>query len=132
MLNSMEVRSPFLSIPLVEFVNRLPDRLKGNKGSFKILLRRSLEKRGFPGAITKQKKQGFTFPLARWLKDQMLDLVMELNDDIEVLTGGEVSSKELKKIINQHLSGHRNNYRIIYNLIVFNAWRKRYPGLDFA
>ena len=52
--------------------------------------------------------------------------------DIEEITDGEVSLKELNRMIDQHMDGRRSYYRIIYNLIVFRAWRKRNPGLTFA
>ena len=131
MLHSLEVRSPFLSVGLVEFANRLPDRVKARGGDLKRVLRESLRRRGFPTAVTEQRKQGFTFPLARWLKDSMRNMVDDLAD-VEAVTSGEVSAPALQHIVDQHLSGRRNNYRIIYNLIVFKSWRKRYPGLDFA
>ena len=132
MLNNMEVRSPFLSIPLIEFSNQLPDKLKMQGTELKLLLRKTLANRGFPKSITNQQKQGFTFPIARWMKGQLREMVINLNTDIESLTDGEVSSCQLKIIIDQHLSGKRNNYRIIYNLMVFSYWRKRYPNIDFA
>ena len=128
----MEVRSPFLSIPLIEFSNQLPDKLKMQGTELKLLLRKTLANRGFPKSITNQQKQGFTFPIARWMKGQLREMVINLNTDIESLTDGEVSSCQLKIIIDQHLSGKRNNYRIIYNLMVFSYWRKRYPNIDFA
>ena len=68
MQSSLEVRSPFLSLPLVEFANRLPDRFKMKNGNLKVLLRRVAAKQGLSAEIVKQRKQGFTFPVARWLK----------------------------------------------------------------
>jgi asparagine synthase (glutamine-hydrolysing) len=68
MQSSLEVRSPFLVVALVEFANRLPDRFKMKNGNLKILLRRAAAKRGLSAEIVEQRKQGFTFPVARWLK----------------------------------------------------------------
>ena len=63
---SLEVRSPFLSPDLIRFANRLPARLKMQGNVLKWLLRQAAERRGFPEVIVSQRKQGFTFPLARW------------------------------------------------------------------
>jgi asparagine synthase (glutamine-hydrolysing) len=131
MLHGLEVRSPFLSVPLIEWANRLPDSFKARRGELKRLLREALRRRNFPSAILNQRKHGFTFPIARWLKEDMRELVDNLANAEEIF-GGEVDGRELKRIIDHHLSGRRNLYRIIYNLIVFRAWRIRYPGIDFA
>ncbi len=131
MMHSLEVRSPFLSVPLIELTNRLSDAYKAKRSGQKRLLREMLRRRGFPAEILNQRKHGFTFPLARWLKEDMRGLVDALSE-AEAFTGGEVDGRCLNEMIEQHLSGQRNLYRIIYNLIVFQAWRQRYPGLEFS
>jgi len=131
MQHGLEVRSPFLSVPLIEFANRLPDAIKVQRGGLKRVLREILARRQFPAEILNQRKHGFTFPLARWLKEDMRGLVDDLAD-VNALTGGEVDGDSFKLLTEQHLSGRRNLYRIIYNMIVFRAWRMRYPSLEFS
>ncbi len=131
MLHGLEVRSPFLSVPLIEFANRLPDRLKVHRGGLKRVLREVLARRQFPAEILGQRKHGFTFPIARWLKEDMRGLVDDLTD-VGTFSGGEIDGGVFKRMIEQHLSGRRNFYRIIYNMIVFRAWRMRYPELEFS
>ncbi|MCX7310434.1 MAG: asparagine synthase (glutamine-hydrolyzing) [Alphaproteobacteria bacterium] len=130
MQSSLEVRSPFLSLPLVEFANRLPDRFKMKNGNLKILLRRAAAKRGLSADIVGQRKQGFTFPLARWLKTTLRPHVDALlKDDC----GDElIDSAIVRRYVNDHMNGRRNNYRLLYHLIVFRAWRRNYPSLRFA
>jgi len=125
----MEVRSPFLSVPLIEFANRLPDRLKIRGGTLKYLLKQAAARRGLPDAILRQKKQGFTFPVARWLKTLLHDRLMGLlaNDGWH---DGLVDPSEIRHMIDQHLGGRANHYRVLYSLIVFAAWRRRYPALE--
>jgi asparagine synthase (glutamine-hydrolysing) len=131
MLHGLEVRSPFLSVPMIEFANRLPDALKVHRGGLKRVLREILARRQFPAEILNQGKHGFTFPLARWLKEDMRGLVDDLAD-VGALSGGEVDGDAFRRMTEQHLSGRRNLYRIIYNMIVFRAWRMRYPSLEFS
>jgi len=131
MQSSLEVRSPFLSLPLVEFANRLPDRFKMKNGNLKVLLRRTAAKRGLSADIVEQRKQGFTFPVARWLKTT-------LRSHAEALLSPDGAADELIdpsvvcRYVDDHMNGRRNNYRLLYHLIVFRAWRSNYPGLRFT
>jgi len=72
MLNSLEVRAPFLDIDVVNFARRLPASLKLRKGRSKWLLRRAAAK-AIPAAIIERKKQGFALPIGKWLADGELD-----------------------------------------------------------
>jgi asparagine synthase (glutamine-hydrolysing) len=68
MLNSLEVRSPYLDIDLVDLVRRIPHRFKFRNGCTKHVLKLSL--RGLvPGRIRHRKKKGFGMPIAQWLCD---------------------------------------------------------------
>jgi asparagine synthase (glutamine-hydrolysing) len=131
MQSSLEVRSPFLSLPLVEFANRLPDSLKMQGGMLKVLLRSVAARRGLPAEVVEQRKQGFTFPVARWLKTTLLPYVKGLLSP-EDGEGELIDRGILRQVIEDHLNGRRNNYRLIYHLIVFRAWRRNYPRLSFA
>ncbi|MBF0157074.1 MAG: asparagine synthase (glutamine-hydrolyzing) [Magnetococcales bacterium] len=126
---SLEVRAPFLSVPLIEFANRLPDGYKLRGGSLKWLLKEAARQRGLPEAIINQKKQGFTFPLARWLKGA-------LRPEMEALLAPErdrdglVEAREVARLKEEHLRGEANHYRILYHLMVFRRWREEFPGVE--
>lgn len=128
MQSSLEVRSPFLSRPLVEFANRLPARFKQRGSELKVLLRRLAEAQGFPAEITAQRKQGFTFPLARWLKTTLRPEADALAT-LDSLDDLGLDRRMIQQQVDDHLSGRRNNYRLLYHLIVFGAWRRHHPGL---
>lgn len=67
MLNSLEVRCPFLDKNLADYVMRLPADAKMRNGERKWILKRALE--GIvPREILERKKQGFSVPLLDWLK----------------------------------------------------------------
>ena len=65
MLNSLEVRSPFLDIEVAKFVSRIPSTLKLRGGTTKLLLRQAASGL-LPAHVLKRRKQGFAIPLARW------------------------------------------------------------------
>ncbi|NQU57921.1 MAG: asparagine synthase (glutamine-hydrolyzing) [Rhodospirillales bacterium] len=126
MQESLEVRSPFLSPEIISFANRLPQRLKQQGSVLKVLLRRVLERQGFPPDLVGQKKQGFTFPVARALKTDLNPLMTELLGR-EELYDGLISRDETQSLVSQHMAGTRNNYRILFNLMALAAWRRKYP-----
>ena len=71
MMNSLEVRSPFLDLDLVNFVRRLPTRFKLRRGRTKYLLREAM--RPFlPSWIIDRPKHGFAVPMAQWLREDWL------------------------------------------------------------
>lgn len=129
MQNSMEVRSPFLSRELIEFSNRLPDFFKAGKRELKYILRSSIQTRGFPDYISGQKKQGFTFPIARWLKTVLHDKMNELLF-LKEWPEGLIDRSYAGFMMKQHLSAKRNNYRILFNLMVFRAWMDNFPHVS--
>jgi asparagine synthase (glutamine-hydrolysing) len=131
MMNGMEVRAPFLSPALIAFANRLPAAIRLRDGVTKWPLRRMLAQRGFPEEIVRQRKQGFTLPLARWQRQDLRDDVLALRDRPDALDG-VIAVDSLRGLIDDHLEGRNNNYRLIHCLMVFNAWRLRYPALEFS
>jgi asparagine synthase (glutamine-hydrolysing) len=66
MLHSLEVRAPFLDIELVDFLRKIPSRLKLHGSTSKWILRRYAE-RLLPAEILTRKKQGFALPIGGWL-----------------------------------------------------------------
>lgn len=131
MQTSMEVRSPFLSKPLIEFANQLPNTIKVRGQTLKWLLKRSAKENGLPPAIYKQQKQGFTFPVARWLKGPLRDRMTDLLSK-EFLPEELLDTNTVLQYCNNHLEGKENNYRVLYNLMVFQAWRRRYPSIQIS
>ena len=65
MLNSLEVRAPFLDIELVDFTRRLPSALKLRDGRTKWLLK-EFARTLLPHDIVDRPKQGFALPVGRW------------------------------------------------------------------
>ena len=83
MLNSLEVRSPFLDHLLVEKMMKIPSKLKIKNNKLKIILKDILEKY-VPKAYYDRPKMGFAIPLESWFdKEKMLNLSDELIYDTE-------------------------------------------------
>jgi asparagine synthase (glutamine-hydrolysing) len=123
MLNSLEIRAPLLDYRIIEFAfGKVPSRLKATADSRKILLKRIAE-RVLPPEFNKQRKQGFSIPLADWLqggpwRDYFRDVL--LADD---------SAPFDKQFVGSLLDGQakgRNNSERLFSLVMFALWRKEY------
>jgi asparagine synthase (glutamine-hydrolysing) len=123
MLASLETRAPFLDHRVVEFAfGRVPDSLKANAdGGRKILLRR-LAARVLPKELDLTRKQGFSIPLADWLRgtwgSYFRDVLAEADSSIFDRTFVETLLRGQERRLN---NGHR-----LYALLMFELWRRAY------
>ena len=91
---SLEVRAPFLDVELVEFLGRVPSRLKLRRFQTKHLLKRAMAD-VLPPGIAGRPKKGFGIPVAEWLKGELREPVLdELSPDR--LRGARGSSRRTK------------------------------------
>lgn len=122
MLNALEMRAPFLDVSVIEFAfGKVPSRLKATQSEKKILLKR-LAARVLPPEFNMQRKQGFSIPLADWLKEgPFRDLFWE------TLTAGDVlfDASTVRKLLKWQDQGFSNGERL-FALVQFELWRKSY------
>ncbi len=71
MAHSLEVRSPFLDIELVDHVRRLPNSWKFSRGRSKVLLKIMASKL-LPDKIIRRSKKGFGTPIGAWFQKGIL------------------------------------------------------------
>lgn len=122
MLNSLELRAPLLDYRLIEFAfNKVPSHLKATETEKKILLKR-LTERVLPTEFDRQRKQGFSIPLAEWLKGgSFLGLFNEvLRDPNCSFEAGTVDS-----LLCGQERGRSNGERL-FALVLFELWRREY------
>ena len=94
MLNSLEVRSPFLDLEFVDFVRRIPSNLKLKQGVSKYILRKACT-RILPPKIVNRPKKGFGVPIGEWFAYGKINFVPKFD-----LT---------KRLLSEHKSGKRDN-----------------------
>ena len=122
MANSLEIRSPFLDKELIEFsFSSIPSNFKTSNTRNKILLKK-LAKKILPSNLNIERKQGFSVPLARWLKagpfrNFIYDILLDENCFFE--------KKTIREILKNQDKGYSNSERI-YSLAMFELWRKKY------
>ena len=122
MLNSLELRAPFLDFRMIEFAfGKVPSRLKANQTDKKILLKR-LTARLLPPEFDQQRKQGFSIPLSDWLKTGPFRTLFD-----EVLRDPQCSfdNATVNSLICGQNKGRSNSERL-FALVLFELWRVEY------
>jgi asparagine synthase (glutamine-hydrolysing) len=126
MMNSLEVRVPFLDHKFAELTFRIPSNLKLKGNDKKYILKKSMSKY-LPGNILNHPKQGFGVPLSLWFKK---DLKEYINDSL--LSQNPLLSKYLDKsyvreTILDNRKGGRDFSSKIWSLLFFEEWLKQNP-----
>nr|WP_294863448.1 asparagine synthase (glutamine-hydrolyzing) [uncultured Pseudogulbenkiania sp.] len=71
MMNSLELRSPFLDIDVVNLARTIPSDYKIRHGETKYILKKAMEP-FLPRDTLRRPKQGFAAPVAQWLRGRSL------------------------------------------------------------
>ncbi len=116
----LEVRAPFLSHDLVEFLLALPPEFKYKNGRGKQLLRTLMHGK-LPDQILDRPKQGFAAPTAAWLRSELKDLMQEMLSPARVQKSEIFEPKEVSRLVAEHLAG-RNHAKQLWNLLIFQLW----------
>lgn len=122
MLNSLEVRAPFMDYRLIEFAfGQVPDNLRASTRERKILSRR-LAKRLLPRQLDLERKQGFSLPLQAWFKGgwgrYMENVLAESDPNL-------FDPHVIKGLLAGQRHGRTNTSRL-FALTVFELWRREY------
>ena len=130
MSHSLEVRVPFLNLPLFEYVLGLPEAIKRGSVHPKDLLIAALGDL-LPKEVVSQKKRTFTFPWENWLRGAMGQTVAAGLSDWSSVLEPEVSGEFAMKVWRDFLSG-RTSWSRPWALYVLNEWAKRYLASSAA
>lgn len=117
MMNSLEVRAPFLDIELVDFIRKIPHQYKYRNGQTKYILKKALEKI-LPREIVYRPKKGFGIPVGRWLKQPFFDLTPGNSK-------AGLSSDFIHKSCHDHLSDKSDNRAFLWNYWLLKTWGKK-------
>ena len=123
MLNSLEIRSPFLDHRLIEFAFKyIPTNLKVNSSNKKIVLK-EMCKRLLPKDFDLRRKQGFEIPLSNWLKNDLK--FRQLYFDTLLSEDSIFNNLYVKRLFTGQLRGYQNSEKIL-GILLFELWRKKY------
>ena len=123
--NSLEGRVPFLDHEFIEVVARMPSRLKMKGLCKKYILKRAMKGR-LPREVLYGKKQGFSVPMARWIRGELQPAVREYLNPTTVRNQGLFDEVYVGEVIEAHNSMRADYSRNIWGLLMFMLWYEEY------
>ena len=117
---SLEARSPFLDIDVIELAMRIPAAVRLSDRRPKGLLRR-LARRHLPSAGVDRRKQGFSAPVGLWFRNNWQDLTREFILGPHVERRGWFRRAALEQLVAEHQRG-RNHGNLLWALLVLELW----------
>lgn len=114
MMNSLEVRAPYLDIELVDFVRRIPWQYKYRNGVTKYILKKSLENI-LPKDIVYRGKKGFGLPVGKWFQEE----VLQFHKDLFVTS---LNDQFVHNKIREHILFRRDNRLFLWNYYVLSQY----------
>ena len=120
MAHGVEGRTPFLDPQVADFAFRLPDELKLRDGQGKYLLRRWLS-RANPEAHPFAKKQGFTVPVAEWIRGRGAELGPMMADQ-----PGIKAIARPNQVASLYQKGGKRHGFAAWTLLFYALWHRRH------
>jgi len=122
---SLEARVPMLDPELVELAFSMPSRFKVGPRETKRLLKRVACRR-IPRRCVYRPKEGFSIPMKHWLKTEVRPIMEELLNPARLAAEGVFRPDTVERLKREHLENRANHSHVLWSLIVFQAWRRRW------
>ncbi len=122
MAHSLELRPPLLDHELVEWAAGLPAavKLRGNSG--KAVLKRAFEPL-VPHDLMYRPKQGFSLPLAAWLRGELRPRLEQMaSANGRLAASGIIEPARVGEMVAAHASGRRDHTPPLWALLMFDAF----------
>ncbi len=125
MAHSLELRVPFLDTEVAGFALGLATPLKVRGLAKKRLLRRALAPL-LPREILRGRKQGFSIPVAAWLRGPLQGYAREVLSPGTLERQGCFDPTTVAGLLDIHCSGREDLSRQLWGLMAFTLWFDRY------
>jgi len=126
---SIESRVPFLDHQLVEFVARLPERLKLRRFTTKRILRAAMHG-VLPERILRRPKMGFPVPFAQWMRTDWSATVEDVLLDRRSRQRGLIDGAAVAALLRDHRDGRRDGAEAIWSLLNLELWYRTFIDGD--
>jgi asparagine synthase (glutamine-hydrolysing) len=121
MMVSLECRAPLLDHVLAEFAATIPPELRMRGMTTKYLLKKVAE-RLMPAEMVHRPKMGFGVPVTHWLRGEWMAKSNDLILGPRALGRGIFREAFLRRIIDEHQAGKRDNSSMIWSLMMLEMW----------
>jgi asparagine synthase (glutamine-hydrolysing) len=122
---SLETRAPFLDPEVINLAARLPISMKIRGSQGKWILRQILYEH-VPRKLIERPKMGFSIPLGEWLRGPLKSWAENLLSPQALEIDDLIDPKPVRLAWKQHLSGRGDWTRMLWVILVFQAWRVRW------
>jgi asparagine synthase (glutamine-hydrolysing) len=127
---ALEVRVPLLNHRVVEAAWRLPLDLKLRRGTTKWALRQILY-RHVPRALIERPKQGFSVPLAAWLRGPLREWADDLLSATALRRGDWLEPEPIAARWREHRQGQRDWSQSLWAVLMLQTWiRDQVSGIQ--
>ena len=124
MANSLELRVPFLDKEVFEVARHIPVECRADADHTKMALRGAAA-RSIPEKTADKKKLGFPVPVRAWLREEKYASIVREKFQSESAEKF-FNTRELTKMLDQHMSEKRDNWRQIWCVFMFLTWYEEY------
>jgi len=125
MAHSLESRAPLLDHRLTEYAAAMPVNLKLHGSKLKYGLR-EVAGRYLPRELIDRPKQGFGFPIARWMRTDLADLLGSLFRQSRFVELGWFQQNAIDALVDEHLQGIRDHNFRLWILMNLEFWYRQY------
>jgi asparagine synthase (glutamine-hydrolysing) len=125
MAQSLEVRVPFVDQRLVEIAGGIPLQYKIPRGVTKGLFREAMAP-FLPKEVINAPKKGLNLPISLWLREDLKEWKHSLLSAERVRRRGYFSPEAVKRTIEEHERGRRDNSLLIWALLMLEIWHELY------
>jgi asparagine synthase (glutamine-hydrolysing) len=129
MANSLEARCPFLDHELAEMAARMPYKWKvdGTVRPGKRIFVEAIADRLPPELLTAP-KAGFGVPLASWFRSSLRSFLWDHLTGARFRDRGVCQPDFLNQLLVEHDSGRRDNYHVLWRLLMLEIWFEQQEG----
>jgi asparagine synthase (glutamine-hydrolysing) len=125
MAHGLEVRPPLLEHTMVEYAMRIPEDMKLRGTTLKYALRR-LAARYLDPALVTRRKQGFGFPLAHWMRNELSGFLRAVVAESRFVSSGIFEQAAIAELVGQHIAGKRDHNFRLWVLLNLEIWHRMY------
>lgn len=125
MAHSLEVRVPFVDHLLIECLSKMPARYKVRGFQKKVLFKKAI-KDLLPAEHFTRPKQGFSIPLAYWLRGSLKPMLLDVVSSRAAKESPWFDWQKVKKLIDEHLTGQHNHEIRLWGILCFQEWSRQY------
>lgn len=122
---SLEARVPYLDTEVVELAFQVPEKFKATSKETKVILK-SIAAKYVPKECIYRPKEGFSIPIKNWLNKEVKPVMEDLLDNKKIAADGIFDFNTIDRLKKEHSAGAANHSHILWSLIVFHDWKKRW------